>query len=174
MNLSPENRIAGLLTPLFGGGAMTRLLHPWFSLGFVLCFALQLLNWWRPMAWNADDNRWMRQLGDYVIPADTPVAVGIVALHHREDVYPEPHRFLPERFVGRKPGSYTWIPFGGGIRRCLGAALAMAEQRVVLKAIAARTDLVAPDPAPERARQRNVTMIPSKGGRVMVQHKRAA
>ena len=58
-----------LLTPLFGGGPMTRLLHPWFSLGFVLCFALQILNWWRPMAWNADDNRWMRQLRDYVTNA---------------------------------------------------------------------------------------------------------
>ncbi|HEY6214855.1 MAG TPA: formate dehydrogenase subunit gamma [Vicinamibacterales bacterium] len=55
-----------LLTPLFGGGAMTRLLHPWFSLGFVVCFALQIVNWWRPMTWNADDNRWMRRIGEYV------------------------------------------------------------------------------------------------------------
>ena len=74
----------------------------------------------------------------------------------------------PERFVGRKPGTYTWIPFGGGIRRCLGASLAMAEQRVVLRAIARRTDLAAPDPAGEPARQRNVTMIPRSGGRVVV------
>ncbi len=65
-----------------------------------------------------------------------------------------------------KPGTYTWMPFGGGIRRCLGASLAMAEQRVVLSAIARRTDLVAPDPAPERARQRNVTTIPNHGARV--------
>jgi cytochrome P450 family 135 len=114
------------------------------------------------------------QLGDYVVPADTPVAVSIVALHHREDVYPEPHVFRPERFVDCKPGTYTWVPFGGGTRRCLGATLAMAEQCVVLNAISRRTDLLAPDPAPEAARQRNVTMIPRHGGRVVVQSKLAA
>jgi cytochrome P450 len=114
------------------------------------------------------------QLGEYVVPAETAVAISIVALHHREDVYPDPHDFRPERFLDRKPGSYTWIPFGGGIRRCLGAALAMAEQRVVLKSIARRTDLIAAHPAPEGGRQRNVTMIPSRGGRVIVQRKRPA
>jgi cytochrome P450 len=114
------------------------------------------------------------QLGDYVVPAQTPVAVSIVALHHRDDVYPDPHRFYPQRFVDRKPGTYTWVPFGGGTRRCLGATLAMAEQRVVLAAIARRTDLVAPDPRPEPARQRNVTMIPRYGGRILVTGKRAA
>jgi cytochrome P450 len=111
------------------------------------------------------------QLGEYVVPADTPVAVSIVALHHREDVYPDPHAFRPERFVDHKPGTYTWIPFGGGIRRCLGASLAMAEQRVVLGEIAKRVDLRAPRQAPERTRQRNVTMIPARGGRVVVERK---
>jgi cytochrome P450 len=114
------------------------------------------------------------QLGQYVVPAGTPVGVSIVALHHREDVYPEPHAFRPERFLGRNPGTYTWIPFGGGIRRCLGAALAMVEQRIVLRAIAERTDLVAPEPGPEPARQRNVTMIPRHGGRVTVTRKHDA
>jgi cytochrome P450 len=114
------------------------------------------------------------RFGDYVLPARTPVAVSIIALHHRDDVYPVPQAFRPERFLGRKPGTYTWIPFGGGIRRCLGATLAMAEQRVVLAAIARRTDLVAPDPAPEAPRMRNVTMIPRHGARVIVVHRRAA
>jgi cytochrome P450 len=113
------------------------------------------------------------RLGDYVVPAGTPVGVSIVALHHRPDVYPEPHAFRPERFVGVKPGSYTWIPFGGGIRRCLGASLAMAEQRVVLEAIARRTDLIPSRRSREHARQRNVTMIPSRGGRVIVECKYA-
>jgi cytochrome P450 len=111
------------------------------------------------------------RLGDYVLPADTPVAVSIVALHHREDVYPDPHAFCPERFLDRAPGTYTWIPFGGGIRRCLGSSLAMAEQRVVLQAIARRTDLGASTRAPEGARQRNVTMIPRRGGRVIIHAK---
>ena len=58
-----------LLTPLFGGGAMTRLLHPWFSLGFVIAFALQIVNWWAPMSWNAADGRWMRRIREYVTNA---------------------------------------------------------------------------------------------------------
>jgi len=109
------------------------------------------------------------RLGDYVVPAGTPIGVSIVALHHRPDVYPDPHEFRPERFLGVKPGTYTWIPFGGGIRRCLGASLAMAEQRVVLEAIARRTDLVPSRRSREHARQRNVTMIPNRGGRVRVE-----
>jgi cytochrome P450 len=108
------------------------------------------------------------RLGEYGVPGDSSVLISILLVHHREDVYPEPYAFRPERFVGRKPGTYSWIPFGGGIRRCLGAALAMAEQRVVLDTIARRTDLVAPDPRPERARHRNVTMIPAEGARVVV------
>jgi cytochrome P450 len=132
------------------------------------------------------------RLGDYVVPADTPVAISIAALHHRADVYPDPNAFRPDRFVGVKqpddpgrahsgeagrragaitPGTYTWIPFGGGIRRCLGASLAMAEQRVVLRAIAEKTDLAAVRPTREHGRQRNVTMIPSRGGRVIVERK---
>ena len=114
------------------------------------------------------------RLGEYVLPADTATGVSIIALHHRSDIYPEPASFRPERFLDRKPGTYTWIPFGGGIRRCLGATLAMAEQRVVLEAIARRTDLIAPDPEPETARMRNVTMIPGHGCRVRVVQRRPA
>jgi cytochrome P450 len=114
------------------------------------------------------------QLGEYAVPADTRVLISILLLHHRPDVYPDPFAFRPERFVGVKPGTYTWIPFGGGIRRCLGASLAMAEQRVVLDAIARRTDLEAPDPRPERARHRNVTMIPARGARVVMTARRRA
>jgi cytochrome P450 len=109
------------------------------------------------------------RLGEYAVAADTAVAVSILLVHHREDVYPQPFEFRPERFLGgRKPGPYEWIPFGGGIRRCLGAALAMAEQRVVLEAMARRLDLEAEDPAPEHALHRNVTMIPSRGARVVI------
>jgi cytochrome P450 len=107
------------------------------------------------------------RLGEYAVPADTPVTMSILLVHHREDVYPDPFAFRPERWDDNKPGTYTWIPFGGGIRRCLGAALAMAEQRVVLEHMARRLDLEADDPAPEHATHRNVTMIPSRGARVI-------
>ncbi len=114
------------------------------------------------------------QLGEYRMPPGGAILMSILLLHHRDDVYPDPFAFRPERFVGRKPGTYTWIPFGGGIRRCLGAALAMAEQRVVLGAVARRTDLAAPDPRPEHARHRNVTMIPAGGARVVMTARRAS
>jgi cytochrome P450 len=108
------------------------------------------------------------QLGEYAVDADTPVLMSILLVHHREDVYPDPFSFRPERWEGHKPGTYDWIPFGGGIRRCLGAALAMAEQRVVLEAMDRRLDNEADDPEPERAVHRNVTMIPSRGARVVI------
>jgi cytochrome P450 len=113
------------------------------------------------------------RLGDYAVPAGTPVACSMLLLHHREDLYPDPFSFRPERWLGgKKPGTYEWIPFGGGTRRCLGAALAMAEQRVVLKAMAERLDLEAPGEKPERPKHRNVTMIPARGGRVVIRSRR--
>ncbi|HEX8753344.1 MAG TPA: cytochrome P450 [Solirubrobacterales bacterium] len=120
------------------------------------------------------------RLGPYGVPADTPVTMSILLVHHREDLYPEPFEFRPERWLGPnagpgldpKPGTYEWIPFGGGIRRCLGAALAMAEQRVVLEAMARRLDLEADQPQPERALHRNVTMIPARGARVVIRARR--
>ena len=108
------------------------------------------------------------RLGDYGVEPGTAIAMSILLVHHREDVYPDPFAFRPERWLGRKPGTYDWIPFGGGIRRCLGAALAMAEMRVVLTAMARRLDLVADREAPEPAMHRNVTMIPARGARVVV------
>lgn len=108
------------------------------------------------------------RLGDYMVKAGTPIVMSILLVHHREDLYPDPFAFRPERWLGRKPGTYEWIPFGGGTRRCLGAALAMAEQRVVLEAMARRLDLEPDDPAPEHAQHRNVTMIPARGARVVI------
>jgi cytochrome P450 len=108
------------------------------------------------------------RLGDYAVPADTAIAASILLLHHREDLYPDPYTFRPERWLGHKPGTYEWIPFGGGTRRCLGATLAMAEQRIVLEAMVRRLDLAAVTSKPERPKHRNVTMIPARGGRVVV------
>src|SRR2546421_5563740 len=112
------------------------------------------------------------RLGRHAVPAGTPVAMSIPLPHHRADLYPQPVAFTAPRRVDRKPGASEWIPFGGGIRRCLGAALAMAEQRVVLEAMTRRLDLEAEDLAPERAIHRNVTMIPSRGARVIVRSRR--
>jgi cytochrome P450 len=112
------------------------------------------------------------RLGEYVLPAGSAISVSILLVHHREDVYPDPFAFRPERWLGRKPGTYEWLPFGGGTRRCLGAALAMAEQRVVLEAMAGRLDLEADRPEPEHAQHRNVTMIPARGARAIVRARR--
>ncbi len=114
------------------------------------------------------------QLGEWRLPENAHILVSVALLHHREDVYPDPFNFRPERFLGVRPGTYTWVPFGGGIRRCLGATLAMAEQRVVLRAIIRRTDMEAPDPRPERVLHRNVTMLPAKGAEVVVTARTAA
>jgi cytochrome P450 len=114
------------------------------------------------------------RLGDYSVAAGKPISMSILLVHHREDLYPRPFEFRPERWHGHKPDTYAWIPFGGGIRRCLGATLAMAEQRVVLSAMARRLDIEADTPEPEHAQHRNVTMIPARGGRVVVRARRAA
>lgn len=108
------------------------------------------------------------RLGEYAVEAGAPVSMSVLLVHHREDLYPDPFAFRPERWDGQKPGTYAWIPFGGGTRRCLGAALAMVEQRIVLREMARRVDLAAVDPEPEHATHRNVTMIPARGGRVAV------
>jgi len=107
------------------------------------------------------------QLGDVVAPQGSRILVAIILTHHRPDIYADPYRFNPDRFLGFKPSTSEWLPFGGGNRRCLGAALAMEEMGIVLGEIARRTDLVATDDAPERPVNRNVTMIPGQGGRVV-------
>jgi cytochrome P450 len=114
------------------------------------------------------------RLGEYVLPAGSAISISILLLHHREDLYLEPFAFRPERWLDRKPGTYEWIPFGGGTRRCLGATLAMAEQRVVLAAMARRLDLQADRLEPEHAQHRNVTMIPTRGARAIMRQRTAA
>jgi len=106
------------------------------------------------------------RLGEHQVPAGSAVLANIISLHHRADVYPQPDRFLPERFLNDAPNTYEWIPFGGGVRRCLGATLAHAEQRVVLREMSRRIDMTCDKPEAERARLRNVTLIPTRGGRV--------
>jgi cytochrome P450 len=102
-------------------------------------------------------------IGGYELPAGTFVMPAIAAMHYREDLFPNPEEFRPERFLDGKPDTYVWIPFGGGVRRCIGAAFAEYEMRIVLRAILERAELSAPDPKPEKAKVRNITLAPGKG-----------
>jgi len=106
------------------------------------------------------------QLGPYEIPAGMHVAPSIYLLHRRPDLYPDPLAFVPERFLGRKPGTYEWIPFGGGIRRCLGASFALLEMKVVLETILQQTTLRAARGRGESTTRRAITFAPSRGGRI--------
>jgi cytochrome P450 len=101
-------------------------------------------------------------IGGYELAAGSFVVPAIAAIHHREDLYPEPYEFRPERFLDEGAENYAWIPFGGGIRRCVGAAFAEQEMRVVLREIVGRARLRAPDPEPERGIVRHITLAPAK------------
>jgi cytochrome P450 len=105
-------------------------------------------------------------IGGYDLPAGTFVLPAIAAMHYRDDLFPEPEEFRPERFLDGKADTYAWIPFGGGIRRCVGAAFAEYEMRVILRAILERAELEAPDPEPEKVKVRNITLAPGKGTQV--------
>jgi hypothetical protein len=101
-------------------------------------------------------------IGGYELPAGTFLLPAIAAIHHREDLYPRPYEFRPERFLDEGAENYAWIPFGGGIRRCVGAAFAEQEMRVVLGEILTRAQLCAADPKPERGTVRHITLAPAK------------
>ncbi len=109
------------------------------------------------------------KVAGYELPAGSFVLPAIGALHYREDVFPEPEEFRPERFLDAKADNYAWIPFGGGVRRCVGAAFAEFEMRIVLREFVERAQLSAADPKPERARIRNITVAPGKGTRVVLE-----
>ncbi|CAN5188097.1 cytochrome P450 [soil metagenome] len=107
-------------------------------------------------------------VGDHVVPPGTTIMVDAWGIHHDPDLYPEPERFRPERFLEREPEAYGWIPFGGGAHRCIGSALAMLEIKIALSEILRRVSLKPCERTPAPATRRAVTLVPYGGGRVRV------
>lgn len=107
------------------------------------------------------------ELGGYEIPAGTTVAPCVHLVHRRPDVYPEPLRFRPERFLEQPAGTYTWIPFGGGVRRCLAASYAQLLMKQVVSTVLAEVELRAVEARPERPRKSAITFVPDRHGLVV-------
>jgi cytochrome P450 family 135 len=108
------------------------------------------------------------QLGDYSIPPGIEINPSIVTIHKRSDYYPQPTEFRPERFLGSDaPDTYTWVPFGGGTRRCIGASFATFEMRVVVRRVLERTELRAFRRREEKRLRKGVTIVPKRGVRVV-------
>ena len=103
------------------------------------------------------------ELLGYALEPGIAVVGCIYLTHHREDLYPEPHLFKPERFLERQYSPYEFLPFGGGVRRCIGEALAQLELKLVLSTILTRYNLALADPKPEYPRRRGVTLAPANG-----------
>lgn len=108
------------------------------------------------------------ELDGWSLPADTSVMISIYLAHTRPDVYPEPYRFDPSRFLGRRPETYGWVPFGGGTRRCLGASFAEFEMKITLRTILSNLDLAPGRDEPDSIIRRNVTLSPRHGSPVRV------
>jgi cytochrome P450 len=108
------------------------------------------------------------EIGGYELPAGVTVTPCIHLMHRDPEIYPEPDRFLPERFLDNPPGTYTWIPFGGGVRRCLGASFAQFEMAVVLKELVKRHQIRPARPESERSLRRAITETPRHDAEVVL------
>ncbi len=109
-------------------------------------------------------------LGEYTIPPGVEINPSIRMIHRRADLYPDPSSFRPERFLGEDaPDTYTWVPFGGGTRRCLGASFALMEMRVVVERVLARARLRSASPELEEVQFRAITLAPKNGTQVVLE-----
>jgi cytochrome P450 family 135 len=109
------------------------------------------------------------ELGGYELPPGTTVAPCVYLIHRDERFYPHPRSFQPERFLERPPGTYTWIPFGGGVRRCLAASYAELEMKRVLRTVLAEVDLSPVGDGSERATRSAISFSPDKRARVVAE-----
>jgi cytochrome P450 len=108
------------------------------------------------------------EIGGVPLPAGVSVVPSIYLMHRRPDIYPDPQRFRPERFLEQRAGTYTWIPFGGGVRRCLGAAFAEYEMRIVLATLFDSCTVRPTHERPEPVRRRGITHVPGRGATVVL------
>jgi cytochrome P450 len=108
------------------------------------------------------------KIGGVALPAGVTVVPSIYLMHRRPDIYPDPLRFRPQRFLEQRAGTYTWIPFGGGVRRCLGAAFAEYEMRIVLATLFDSCTVRTTSECPEPVRRRGVTHVPGRGAAVVL------
>jgi cytochrome P450 len=108
------------------------------------------------------------EIGGYELPAGVSVTPSVYLVHRNPEIYPEPDRFLPERFLDNPPGTYTWIPFGGGVRRCLGASFAQFEMAVVLKELVKRREIRPVKQESERVFRRAITETPRHNAEVVL------
>jgi cytochrome P450 len=121
--------------------------------------------------------RWLTEpteIDGCLVPAETMVMIPMSVIHMDPQIYPEPEAFRPERFLGDgDPGGYAWLPFGGGVRRCPGACLALLEMRVIIRTILEHVDLSPDRPESERPTVRGISIVPARGARVLVRGRRA-
>jgi cytochrome P450 len=113
------------------------------------------------------------EIGGWRYPEGACLVANAYLLHHDSDVYEDPYAFRPERFLEEPPGTYTWIPFGGGRRRCLGSSFAMLEMKIVLPAVLRAYELAPASPAHEVPRRRNITVRPGDGSRIALEPREA-
>jgi cytochrome P450 len=106
------------------------------------------------------------ELPGLTVRRGTVVCIDIERMHHRPDVYPEPRRFRPDRFLRTRPGTYTWIPFGGGVHRCIGAGFALTELRLILEAMLSRVTLAPATGRDEAGRRTPLITAPAQGAEV--------
>jgi cytochrome P450 len=111
------------------------------------------------------------QLGEWTIPRGDSIIVSIAQIHDNPDVFPDPGRFDPQRYIGSKPSAFAWIPFGGGTRRCVGAAFANMEMDVVLRTVLRHFTIETTAAPGEQWHCRGVAYTPKDGGRIVV-HRR--
>jgi cytochrome P450 len=130
----------------------------------------------RPVLPNAAPRLVMQdiEVGGWTYPPGVCLIANAYLIHHDPEIYPDPYAFRPERFLDESPGTYTWIPFGGGRRRCLGASFAQLEMKIVLKAVLERFELATDGAGLELTRRRAITISPGRGATTVLRRRQTA